>query len=91
MSVSGEVYMQDKNRSFQNPPKVGDGTLREREPEPDANWFGQSQEPQEEFINNGVDQVGPTPGNEVKPRSQSTPVTPPDVFPYGDPSQQSDG
>lgn len=36
-------------------PKPKDGTLVEKRPDdPEANWFGPSIEPQEEYINEGV-------------------------------------
>jgi hypothetical protein len=48
--------MQGSNKSTRNVPKNGDGTQQVRGDQ-DANWYGQSQEPQEEFIENG-----PSPG-----------------------------
>ena len=36
------------------PPKPKDGTLPAEKPEPEANWFGVSLRPMEEFIGNGV-------------------------------------
>lgn len=41
--------MQGNNKSAQRPPVKGDGTVHERKPRQDANWFGTSQEPQEEY------------------------------------------
>ena len=35
-------------------PRPGDGTLECARHEPNANWFGASMEPQEEFINAGT-------------------------------------
>jgi hypothetical protein len=42
--------MQDKNRTQKHALKKGDGTVHEREKSNDANWFGASREPQEEFM-----------------------------------------
>ncbi len=42
--------MQSKNSTRSTQPKSGDGTQDVRKKQ-DANWFGQSQEPQEEFTN----------------------------------------
>lgn len=41
--------MQGTNKSSTNVPKSGDGTQQVKSGK-DANWFGQSQEPQEEFM-----------------------------------------
>ncbi len=46
--------MQDKNRTFQRPPRAGDGTVPADKLVPEANWFGTSQEPQEEFTEHGA-------------------------------------
>ncbi|MES2963647.1 MAG: hypothetical protein V4760_07125 [Bdellovibrionota bacterium] len=43
--------MQDENRSKTRRPKARDGTLHAK-PTRDANWFGASKIPQEEFIEN---------------------------------------
>ena len=47
--------MQEKNNSSQKPPLAGDGTQMSKKPRSDANWFGASQEPQEEFLEQGAD------------------------------------
>lgn len=47
----GYVIMQGKNASLTRRPKARDGTLSTK-PERTANWFGASQDPQEEFIEN---------------------------------------
>ena len=47
--------MQDKNKSTQKPPLAGDGTQVSQKHRSDANWFGASQEPQEEFMEQGSD------------------------------------
>lgn len=86
--------MQTRNRSTENPPKAGDGTLQEPQSKPEANWFGPSQEPQEEYINNGIDEVGPIPEKsrpQRDPAARTMPLAPSEVFPFGDPSSQSDG
>jgi hypothetical protein len=44
--------MQDKNKSSTPRPKPGDGTQPDMKEKGDANWFGASQEPQEEFTEN---------------------------------------
>lgn len=44
--------MQGKNKTFQRPPKPGDGTQQSDELREEANWFGPAQEPQEEYIEN---------------------------------------
>ena len=43
--------MQNQNSTSSSKPKAGDGTQQE-EPSKDANWYGASQEPQEEFVEN---------------------------------------
>lgn len=45
--------MQGKNKTQSTTPKSGDGTQDISKKKTDANWFGTSQEPQEEFIENG--------------------------------------
>ncbi|MCM2282975.1 MAG: hypothetical protein NDI61_14130 [Bdellovibrionaceae bacterium] len=35
----------------QRPARAGDGTLPDKKDRPDANWFGSSKRPSEEFIN----------------------------------------
>lgn len=44
--------MQEKNRTYKNPPQRGDGTQPSNEIVPEANWFGTAQEPQDEYIEN---------------------------------------
>jgi hypothetical protein len=44
--------MQDRNKSSTPRPKPGDGTQPEEKKNGDANWFGSSQEPQEEYVEN---------------------------------------
>lgn len=44
--------MQGKNKTQSQTPKSGDGT-QDVKKSGDANWFGASQEPQEEFIHDG--------------------------------------
>lgn len=58
-SRKGGLVTQEKNRDYINPPKPGDGTLRENRLEPEANWFGPAEAPQEEFIENSP--VPPSP------------------------------
>jgi hypothetical protein len=41
--------MQETNKTLKRPLKSGDGTVHEREKTHEANWFGTSHEPQEEF------------------------------------------
>ena len=43
--------MQDRNKSSHTPPRSGDGTQPGAK-KADANWYGQNQVPQEEFIEN---------------------------------------
>lgn len=43
--------MQGRNSTKTPKPKSGDGTQLEK-PTRDANWYGPSQEPQEEFVEN---------------------------------------
>lgn len=50
---------QDQNRSFLNPPKEKDGTLRQDKLVPEANWFGPAQAPQEEFTENSPPPADP--------------------------------
>jgi hypothetical protein len=42
--------MQEHNKSSTPRPKPRDGTQQEVKTKGDANWFGASQEPQEEFL-----------------------------------------
>ena len=49
--------MQGKNSTRSMQPKSGDGTQDVRRKQ-DANWFGQSQEPQEEFATDHLGQGG---------------------------------
>lgn len=42
--------MKKDGNEFHYPPKPGDGTQPSKRPWRDANWFGPSCEPQEEFI-----------------------------------------
>lgn len=48
----GYVVMQDENRAKKRRPKPRDGTQNTK-PERAVNWFGPSQVPQEEYIENG--------------------------------------
>lgn len=41
--------MQDSNKTKKNSLLPGDGTVHEQEKSKEANWFGASHEPQEEF------------------------------------------
>lgn len=59
--------MQGRNSTQTNQPKSGDGTQDVRRKQ-DANWFGQSQEPQEEFAYDHDGQGGRNgPVNAVEP------------------------
>ncbi len=49
--------MQGKNSTQSMQPKSGDGT-QEVKRKQDANWFGQSQEPQEEFSSDHLGEGG---------------------------------
>ncbi len=55
--------MQDKNHSKTNAPTPKDGTQQTRRPVngSDANWYGSSQEPQEEFRNDVPSEQNPAP------------------------------
>lgn len=57
-----EGIMQSKNRTQSNTPKSGDGTQDTRNSKTDANWYGASQMPQEEFTDDH--------GNDVKPEAR---------------------
>ena len=76
-------------------PKAGDGTLQEERTETQANWYGASQRPQEEFINEHAANRGTDPDTASKEKaaqtSESVPQAPEEIFPFGDPGSQSDG
>lgn len=40
------------NRTLKHTPRPGDGTQQSKEKSPEANWYGTSHEPQEEFTEN---------------------------------------
>lgn len=58
--------MQEKNSTRSRKPKAGDGTQM-TPPTRDANWYGQSQEPQEEFVEND-----PTPNQIERPPAKES-------------------
>lgn len=74
--------MQDRNSTSTLRPKAGDGTQLERKRQ-DANWFGPSEEPQEEYIENGPAPLDPT---EAKPQTSEGRPT----FTGSDDSQEHD-
>ena len=51
------ILMQGKNSSKSMQPKSGDGTQDVRRKQ-DANWYGKSQEPQEEFASDNIGEGG---------------------------------
>jgi len=59
-----------KDNSFHYPPRPGDGTLPAKCPWRDANWFGPSCEPQEEFIQEFPELRAPQPPPPPPPRAR---------------------
>jgi hypothetical protein len=82
----------NNEQSLKHRPKAGDGTLHEERKGIQPNWYGPSQQPQEEFVdddsatrrNEAEDKVNP---EDVVPSAR----VPREVFPFGDPGAQSDG
>jgi hypothetical protein len=71
--------MQGSNCTYKKPPRPKDGTLQKTKAEPEANWFGQATEPQEEYMESAV--RPPDPGQDEAVMSEGEPTfTSLDVF-----------
>ena len=88
----------DQNKFNKDRPRAGDGTLSEKRQEPEANWYGASQYPQEEYIKEHREPSRASLGGEQNQTSDENSGSdkdqaqaPKDIFPVGGPEAQSDG